>query len=216
MKLLTALKSAAVLCLGGIMLAPATVSAQAPAAPAKEELVRIRDIKAILQKSPKIPAEGPTDKRWKPRDWIEIEVECDVKPSKKNTDKNMTTYSEVTFKYYVFLEGQTKEKSRILTGEVVHASVPINQTGHSSVYIHPDTILSLTGRPEGNIASVKLLGVEAQIAGETVGFKASSGTPQAPWWNAPTAPAKEPGLKRKSETPFSILWSDYHYSERGK
>ena len=136
MKKLIALFPAAILSVGSLVIAPSVLVlapffrvAQPPAAgaSAKEELVKIKDVKTIVQKTPKIQAEGPTDKRWKPKDWLEIEVECDVKPSKKNADKKQTTYPEVTFKYYVYLEGQTKEKSRILTGEVVHANVPITR-----------------------------------------------------------------------------------------
>ena len=218
MKKLIALFPAAILSVGSLVIAPSVLMAQAPAAgaSAKEELVKIKDVKTIVQKTPKIQAEGPTDKRWKPKDWLEIEVECDVKPSKKNADKKQTTYPEVTFKYYVYLEGQTKEKSRILTGEVVHANVPINETGHSSMYITPSTILNLTGKPEGNVGAVKYWGVEALVGGELVGFKASVGTAEKPWWEAPTAPAKEAGLKKKSETPFSILWADYHFDERAR
>lgn len=218
MKKFTALVSTAVLAFGGLVLTPVTASAQAPAAAAggKEELVKIKDVKVILQKTPKIIAEGPTEKRWKPKDWLEIEVECDVKPSKKGADKKQTTYPDVTFKYFVYLEGQSKDKSRILTGEVVHANVPINETGHTSMYITPSTILNLTGRPEGNIGAVKFWGVQAVIGGETVGFKASVGTADKPWWEAPSAPAKEAGLIKKSETPFSIMWADYHYDERGR
>jgi len=215
MKKLIALFPAALLSLGGLVFIPATARAQAPApAGGKEELVKIKEVKVILQKTPKIIAEGPTEKRWKPKDWLEIDVECDVKASK--TDKKQNTYPEITFRYYVYLEGQSKEKSRILTGEVAHANVPINETGHTSMFITPSTILNLTGRPEGNIGAVKFWGVEAVIGGETVGFKASQGTADKPWWTAPTAPAKEAGLKKKSETPFAILWGDYHYDERGR
>jgi len=218
MKTLTLLLPAAMLVTGGLFFAPAVVRAQAPAAPAaaagKEELVKISKVNVGVQKSPKIPSEGPTDKRWKPRDWLEIEVDCEAILSKKAKDTKQRAYSEVTFKYFVYLEGQSKEKSRILTGEVVHVNVPIKEEGHSVMYVNPQTIESLTGKKEGNPTAVKFWGVEVTIGGEKVGIKTSTG--DKPWWDAPTAPAKEAGLKKKSETPFSVLWSDYHYEERGK
>ena len=99
---------------------------------------------------------------------------------------------------------------------MVHANVAIGETGHSYVYITPSTILNLTGKPEGNIGAVKFWGVEALVGGEMVGFKASNGTAEKPWWDSPSAPAKEAGLKKKSETPFAIFWADYHFDEKGR
>ena len=220
MKLFTSsLLSAALLLAAGLVFAPVNASAQAPAAAAQEELVKIGKVNVGVQKTPKIPADGPKEKRWTPKDWLEIEVDCEAVLSKKSKDLKQTTYPEVTIKYYVFLEGQSAEKSRILTGEVVHVNVPIKEEGHSVMYVHPSTILSLTGKKEGNPGSVKFWGVEALIGGEMVGYKVSPGAPGSakdPWWNKAGAPSKEVGLKKKSETPFSILWADYHYDERGK
>lgn len=220
MKTFTFLLPAAMLAMGGFLFVPATVNAQAPAAaPQQEELVKISKVNIGVQKTPKIQAEGPTDKRWKPRDWLEIEVDCEAQHSKKAKDPKALTYPEVTIKFYVYLEGQSKEKSRILTGEMVHANVPIKEEGHSVMYVHPDTIRSLTGKKEGNVGAVKFWGVEALIGGEMVGYKVSPGAPgsaKEPWWNVAGAPSKEAGLKKKSETPFAMLWADYHYDERGK
>ncbi len=215
MKKLVALFPATMLALGGVAMTPSAVFAQAaPAAStAKEELVKISKVNVGVQKTPKIVADGPTDKRWKPKDWLEIEVDCEAKLSKKATDKKQTTYPEVTFKYYVYLEGQSTDKSRILTGEVAHTNVPIGEPIHSVMYVTPSTILNLTGKPEGNASAVKFWGVEVLIGGEEVGRKTSQA--DKPWWEAPKAPAKEAGLKNKMETPFAILWGDYHLDVRG-
>lgn len=213
----TSLLPAAMLTLGALVLVPVHAHAQAPAAAsAKEELVKISKVNVGVQKTPRIMADGPTDKRWKPKDWLEIEVDCEAKLSKKTTDKDQKAYPEVTFKYYVYLEGQSKEKSRVLTGEVSHTNVPIGEPIHSVMYVTPSTILNLTGKPEGNAGAVKYWGVEVLIGGEMVGFKASVGSADKPWWEAPSAPAKAAELKNKMETPFSILWADYHLDVRGR
>ncbi len=220
MKPFSFLLPAAMLAMGGSIFVPVAARAQAPAAAAQqEELVKISKVNVGVQKTPKIQAEGPKDKRWTPKDWLEIEVDCEAVLSKKAKDARQLTYPEVTIKYYVYLEGQSKDKSRILTGEMVHANVPIKEEGHSVMYVHPSTILSLTGKKEGNPGAVKFWGVEALVGGEMVGYKVSPGapgTPKDPWWNVAGAPSKEAGLKKKSETPFAILWADYHYDERGK
>ena len=198
----------------------ADVHAQVPSTTsAKEELVNIKKVIVSVQKTPKIQADGPTDKRWTPKDWLEIEVDCDILKSKKSKDPKQNSHESVTFKYFVYLEGQSKEKSRILTGEVTHGNVPIEKDQHSVMYLTPSTIFDLTGKKEGNPSAVKFWGVVATVGGETVGYKVSPGAPGSadkPWWEAPTAPAKEAALKKKSQTPFSILWADFHLDESSK
>jgi hypothetical protein len=224
MKKLLSLFPATVLCVGGLVFAPVSVNAQtkppAPAAAGKEELIKIKDVTVGVQKTPKFQTEGPKEKHWKPKDWLEIEVECEALPSKKNNDpKKATTYPEVTFKYFVYLEGQSADKTRILTGEVVHTNVPIKEVSHSVMYVTPSTIFAANGKPEANPTQVKYWGVLVTIGGETVGYKVKPGSPgtvDKPWWEDPKAPAKETSLKNKSETPFAILWADYHLDIKGK
>jgi len=206
------------LSLGGLAFVPAGALAQAPAAPAagKEELVKIKDVKVEVQREPKFTGDGPKDKRVKYKDWLEIEAECEAVPSKGAHDKKQTTYPEVTFKYYVYLEGASKDKNRILTGEVVHTNVPIKEASHSAMYVPPNAIFGVSGRYEAQPALVKAWAVVATVGGETVGFKASAGSLAQPWWDGATMPPKEPGLKNKGETPFSILWGSYHLDIKGK
>ena len=210
------------LCLGGIVLASSLASAQTtpPAAGGgKEELMKIKNVEPIIQKTPKFQVEGPKEKHWKPKDWLELEVDCEALPSKKSKEKQ-TTYAEVTFKYYVYLEGQSADKSRILTGEVVHTNVPIKEASHSCMFVTPSMIFSLTGKQEANANAIKYWGVVVTIGGEMVGYKVKPGSPgssEKPWWDEPKAPAKEQNVrKNKNETPFAILWADYYYDIRGK
>jgi hypothetical protein len=215
-------KRSAFFALAATFVGISSLNAQTPAAgSAKEELVNIKKVNVGVQKTPKIQFDGPTDKRWTPKDWLEIEVDCDILKSKKSPDPKQTTYDEVTLKFYLYLEGQDRTKSRILTGEVVHTNVPIDKDQHSVMYVTPSTIFDLTGKKEGNPASVKYWGVIATVGGNVVGYKVSSGAPgtaDKPWWEmgGDKAPSKEAGLKRKSETPFAMLWADYHLDERGK
>ncbi len=219
MKKLLPLFPAIALAIGGLVFAPASARAQAPAANAKEELVKIKSGETILQKTPKFQVDGPRDKHWTPLDWIEIEVEAEAILSKKSTDKKQISYPEATFRYYVYLEGQSPDKSRILTGEVVHTNVPIKEKIHSCMFITPSTIKSLTGKQEGSPSSIKYWGVTVTIGGEMVGYKVKAGSPgtaEKPWWEDPKAPAKEAALKNKNETPFSMLWADYYLDIKAK
>ncbi|MES2709290.1 MAG: Amuc_1102 family pilus-like protein [Verrucomicrobiota bacterium] len=195
--------------------------AQAPAAPAKEKLVEFKDIKISVQKTPDFALKGgTTDKRVRPKEWIEIEPE--FKTGRPAGAKKAEVIPELTFKYYVYLNSTVKENARILTGEVIHVNVPIDELNHSVMYISPSTVLRVTGKPEGNPQLVSAYAVEVTSAGNVVGFfsKAGGATSTNPadkkWWDLPSAPTKdEGGLLNKVQSPFAPLWADYYADVKG-
>jgi hypothetical protein len=201
----------------------ASVSAQdAPAKP-QEKLVDFKDIKIAIQKTPDFATKGTTtEKRWKPKDWIEIEPQ--FKTERPANEKKAEVIPELTFKYYVFLNSSVKENARVLTAEVVHTNVPIDEVSHSVVYISPSTILRVTGKPEGNMQLVTYYAVEVSSGGEVVGFysKGPRGVSKNPndkegkWWTAPSAPPQEAGLLSKPQSPFGPLWGDFHADVKAK
>lgn len=191
----------------------------------KEKLVEIKDIKVQVQKTPDFALKGgTTDKRVRPKDWIEIEPE--FKTLRSSSDKKSEVAPELTFKYYVFLNTMSgiKENARILTAEVVHTNVPLDEVSHSVVYISPSTILKVTGKPEGNASLVSAYAVEVTKGGEVVGFFSKLGgssmdnpnDPKAKWWESKAAPQQEPALLSKVQTPFAPLWGDYHADVKPK
>ena len=178
-----------------------------------EKLVDL-DVKVNTQETPQIAATNVKDKRWKPKTWIEIETSVKAKPAKDAKPENSKTYPELTLKYYVVVTGSSADKTKTLTGEVVHSNVPTGEEAHSVVYISPATLMAITGKPAGGPADITFWGVEASVAGTVVGRASSTGGKD--WWTSPKAPKSQPGLLSKSETPFSILWGDYHLDVKGK
>lgn len=181
------------------------------------KLVEVAAPRIAVQRTPDFTLKGATvDKRWRPKDWLEIETEVEVAPPRG--DRNATAIPRLNFKYYVFLDSQDKSKRRILTADVVHTNVPVKEKVRSVVYITPSTILKVTGKPEGNPSLVTFWAVEVQMDGETVGFlsKGPNGVKKSPneagakWWESASAPPQEPDLKNKAQTPFAPLWGDYH------
>lgn len=195
------------------------------AAITKDQIVDIKDIKVAVQKTPDIAMRGTTtDKRWTPKDWLEIEPE--FRMPRSPADKKAEVVPEVTIKYYVYLNSATgvKENAKILTAEVVHSNVPLEEWTHSVVYISPSTILRVTGKPQGNASLVTAYAVEITKGGELVGFFSKFGgssmtspnANNAKWWELPSAPAQEPGLLSKNQSPFAPLWGDYHADVKPK
>jgi hypothetical protein len=210
--------------LAAFVIAGLTASSFAQDAPAKKEkLVVFKDIKIDLQKTPDFSLKGGTkDKKFRPKDWIEIEPE--FKTEKPADAKKSEVLSELTFKYYVLLNSSVKENARVLTGEVVHSNVPVDEVSHSVVYISPSTIFQVTGKPEGNAGLVTAYAVEASRGGAVVGFFSKFGgstvtdpsDPKGKWWESKLAPKQEPGLLSKPQTPFAPLWGDFHADVKAK
>lgn len=189
----------------------------APAAPDSkpEELLKIKKFEIAVQKTPDYSLKGgTTDKRFKQNDWLEFELEIDVK-APRAAKKDMRFLDDVALKYFVFLQPADANSKKVLTAEVGYINVPIDETIHSVVYLSHNTLYSITGDKTVNKGAVTHYGVEARWSGKLVGLFASSKIGNAPWWESPKLPPVETGrLLPKSKTPFAPLWSDYYMEEK--
>jgi hypothetical protein len=204
----------------GLILSSSEAVAQAtPAAPAAGGVKKLVDIKKVnveIQKTPDFNVPNVKQKRFIPKDWLEIEVDCEAELAKDAKDKSQKTYAEVTFKYYAYLSGNPDpKKNRVVTGEVVHTNVPIKEAIHSVMYITPSTILGITEGKPVNPTMIKATGVEVFIGGELVGRKTSEAGNKE-WWKGTGLPPQEAAMLDKSKTPFAPLWFDYHLEVRAK
>lgn len=217
MKTITSLLPVAILALSGVLLSPVSVSAQAPAAgeAKKEMLVDVDKVNVEIQKTPQFNVPNVKEKRFTPKDWIELEVDCKAKLSKDEKDKNMKAYPVVEFKYYAYLSGNPDvKKNRVVTGSVTHVNVPVNEVVHSVMYISPATVLKITeGKPVAK-TMVEAWGVAVFINGNEVGRKTSKANKE--WWKDAGLPPQETALLTKKNTPFAPLWYDYHLEEQTK
>lgn len=201
---------------GLLLPTPAAVAQAAPAAPAVKKLVDVKKIDVEVQKTPDFNVPNVKQKRFTPKDWLEIEVDCEAELAKDAKNKSQKTYPEVTFKYYAYLSGNPDpKKNRVVTGEVTHTNVPIKEAIHSVMYISPSTILGITEGKQAVIPGmIKAKGVEVFIGGELVGRNSSEGNKE--WWKAAGLPPQEAAMLDKSKTPFAPLWFDYHLEVRSK
>jgi hypothetical protein len=140
-------------------------------------------------------------KDFKPKEWLEIEASFKVMMAPEPPSK---TAERVTVKWYVAVEHPEKKGGYLLlTKEITHVNVPLNEDIFSSVYLSPASIKRLTGGDRAGKNVVYLVGYEILIDGEKVNFKSSKG--DAAWWNSVP-------LLNKMETPFANLWWD-RYAE---
>jgi hypothetical protein len=206
------------------LLTESTVAAAPPAAgaptPVKEKLIEFKKHEIAAQKAPDFNLKGgTTDKRFKAKDWLELEFEVDVK-APKGSPRELKFLDNVQIKFYAFLTPADATKKKVLVADVTYINVPIDDSAHVVVYLSPATLLNLTGDKIVNKAMISHMGAEATYNGATVGFFSSAGAPPpAPgkmgWWTNPAAPPAEAGrLLPKHKTPFAPLWYDYYLEEK--
>lgn len=195
--------------------APAPLGTPAPAAGGKpEELLKFKKCEIAIQKAPEFAINGTTAKRFKQKDWIEVEFEIDVK-APKGADKELRFLDDVNIKYYVFLQPTDDKKKKVLLADITYINVPVDETIHSVVYLSPATLYNISGEKLVNKGMITFYGCEATHNGKVVGLYSSKMINNAPWWNNPALPPVENGrLLPKNKTPFAPLWFDYYMEEK--
>lgn len=154
---------------------------------------------------------GGKQKAFKPKDWLEIETK--IKVSMSPEPKSMTC-DRLTVKWYVAVKNPEKPNTMLLlTRDIEHVNVPLEEEVYCSVYLSPASLKRLTGSDRGGKGSVEAVGFEIlvnglKVAEDTTKFKAG-------WWAAASDKISRSDavpLLNKSETPFSNSWWD-RYAE---
>jgi hypothetical protein len=151
-------------------------------------------------------------KKFQPKDWLEIEASFKVQMSPEPSSK---TAERVMVKWYIAVEHPEKKGAYLLlTKDITHVNVPLNEEIFSSVYLSPASIKRLTGRDRAGKSSVNLVGYEVLVNGEKVAQE-TSGSSKAGWWNTTSDKISRSDtvpLLNKMETPFANMWWD-RYAE---
>jgi hypothetical protein len=177
----------------------------------EDEYIKVKKAEVAQQKTPEFTVGNVTQKRMKPKDWLEIEFELDI--TKPKEAKGEVRYlDDVQIKYYVYLDAVAKEKARVLTADISYINAPVGETMHSVVYLSNASVTNLTGATTVDRGAVKFFGAEVSAGGKVVGWFSNNGSA---WWKSPKAPPTEPGrLQPKAKTPFAPLWFDYYLEEK--
>ena len=164
----------------------------------------------ILQ-SPEIPSQTK-QKRFTPRDWVEIEAAIKVQtapvPPSGMVDR-------LVVKWYLAVANPDKPREfLLLTREVTHANVPIEEEIFSSIYLSPSSVRRLTGDYRGGAKAVEMIGYEVIFNGEVVGSAVNRGS-RPEWWKIASdkiSASDAIPVAIKPETPFAAMWWD-RYAE---
>ena len=154
---------------------------------------------------------GGKQKSFKPGDWLELEAKLKISLSPEPPSK---TCDKVTIKWYVAVKNPDKPGTfLLLTKDVDHVNVPLEQEVYGSVYLSPASIKRLTGSDKGGKSAVEFVGYEVLVNGEKKVEETNKGKPG--WWNTASDKISRTDtvpLLTKPETPFSNMWWD-RYAE---
>lgn len=164
-------------------------------------------------KSPEFMTAGGKQKRFTPKDWLEIEIKLNL-PGEGARAKGKVI-DKLTVKWYVAVKNPDKSATMLLlTKEVEHINVPVEEDIYCSVYLSPVSIKRLTGFDRAAKNAVEAVGYEVFVNGEKIGTE-TYGRFKIGWWNAASdkiSRSESVPLLSKAETPFRSMWWD-RYAE---
>ncbi|MFD2257915.1 Amuc_1102 family pilus-like protein [Luteolibacter algae] len=178
---------------------------------ANAQAFKVEASKPAFDDLPSPEFSGGKQKSFKPKDWLEIEASFTVQMSPEPPSK---TAERILVKWYIAVQHPDKKGSYLLlTKDITHVNVPLNQEIFSSVYLSPASISRLTGSDRGGKGAVELVGYEVLVNGEKVAQETNKN--KVGWWNAASdkiSRSDSVPLLNKAETPFSNMWWD-RYAE---
>lgn len=154
---------------------------------------------------------GGKQKSFKPKDWLEIEAKLRVSLSPEPKSK---TCDRLTIKWFVAVKSPDKPRVMLLlTKDVEHVNIPLEEDIYCSIYLSPASIKRLTGSDRGGKGAVEAVGYEVLIDGKSVASETSKF--KKGWWSTASDKISRSDavpLLNKLETPFSTMWWD-RYAE---
>ena len=193
------------------LLVTSALQAQVPGIAEKPPAVkaRIKTVQVEEQQTPQFNVSNIKMKRWEPKNWIEIDVEFDIKlPEAAGGRKG--TYPGMQLNIYVALQHTTKDgKREVITGTLDLVDISADQPCHALAYISPATLKAIFQKDNVTASSdIQGWGVELVAEGKVIAFKSSLSN--KPWWENKDPLSLMTGmLLNKMQTPFANVFGDY-------
>ena len=148
---------------------------------------------------------GTKNKSFKPKDWLEVEAGLTV-PAMNREQQATGFVDKIVVKWYVAVKEKASGRTMLLTKDITHLNVPVDEEVYSSVYLSPNTLKRLTGSDRAGKNVIWGVARAITINGTTETFN-SQGTKD--WWKSGNLSRTDKvPLLNKNETPFKSLWWD--------
>jgi hypothetical protein len=182
--------------------------------------IDIKTVKVTAVPTPQFAAANVPDKRWRPKTWLEIDVDMTAKKTKTLEDAS-TVIDALEVKLFVALNAKgaaakasPAKKRTVITATFNVINVPANTPDHAHVlaFVSPAALVRLL---ESNnfvpSSDIEAVGVEINFAGQPVGYYSHpvKPYPQRFWLDLSVFNTVDGVLLPKMKTPFAPLWGDY-------
>ncbi len=192
------------------LLAAGALSAQ----DATQVKVDVKGVKLDQQQTPQIQALNIVDKKWRPKNWLEIEVAFDIKLA-RDVGGRKGSLDSMQVKYFIGLNQRDDSgKNIVLSGTVNYNDVPADTTSFGLAFVSPSTLKRILLKDNGGKGDVVAYGVEVLVGGTRVAAGSSTGS--NPWWYDSSTQGlsdkfafEDGAVLPKSKTPFAPFWGDY-------
>ena len=151
--------------------------------------VKIEKILPAVVGTPEYNISNTPPKRSQPQKWLEIEVEFAV--------EGVELIDELTFKFDVKING------KLYPGEITHVNIPKGKDRYTVMYLSPRNLERITDGKPLNASMIEDIWITISKQGQALAISSMKHAKVVP--NLPQIPGM---LTPKSETPFSVLWSD--------
>jgi len=200
-----------------VMLSVPALHAQAPAGEAAPAVkVKIKNVKVTEQQTPMFNANNVREKRWRPKNWIEVDVEFEIDlPAKAGGRQG--TYPALQLNVFLALQHMSEDNKReVIQGSLDLVNIPADGPVHALAYVSPSSLKLIFKKDNITVSSdIQGWGVEIIAEGQRVAGDSSVG--KQPWWENTESFAMLQGmLLSKVQTPFAPLWGDYDVPVRPK
>ncbi|TDU68163.1 hypothetical protein EI77_03280 [Prosthecobacter fusiformis] len=177
---------------------------------AQSESVQVKGEKLQINsiQTPQFSASNVGEKRWRPKDWLEVDLPFEIKLANDAGGRN-GSLAVLTVNFYIGLNAQTKDgKYEVIKGVFNYVDIPASEKCHGLAYVAPATLRRILMKENFTANSdIKAWGYEVMLDGKRVAGDSSMG---AAWWEKAESFNMNDGVMlSKAETPFGILWGDY-------
>ena len=153
--------------------------------------VRIEKILPAVVGTPEFTIANTPPKRSQLQKWLEIEVEFAV--------EGVELIDELTFKFDVKMNG------KLYPGEITHVNIPKGKDRFTVMYLSPRNLERITDGKPLNASMIENIWITISKQGQALAISSLKDKNVKVVPNLPQFPGL---LTPKSETPFSVLWTD--------
>jgi len=160
--------------------------------------------------TPQFTAPNVGQKPWRPRNWMEVDVDMQAKGIHGAGKGDFLDAVEV--KVYVGFQAidPVTKKHNGVSGTFNVQNIPEHSVEHSHLlaYVPPALIYRLIGKPDFTNGDIAAVGVVVSYNGNVVGgYSVPAGAGK--WWEGDRFAIQDGLLLPKVKTPFAPLWGDY-------